>query len=119
MTSDPLPWDKTPAPGWRDAVNGWPWQSLGDGDWEKSGNCPRCGHGISVAQQGSYTTVAISEDALLGIMVATERGALRTRSDEKEQFFARCDCGEQHPGRPTGISTGCGQWAEIDPPPDS
>jgi hypothetical protein len=112
-----LQWDKTPVPEWWPTVNAWPWKSIGGNDWEKSGACPRCGHGMTITKAGAYSDVAITEDALTDILVEAERGPLIARSDEDEQFFARCDCGEEHPGRPGRINRGCGQWGEIDPPP--
>jgi hypothetical protein len=109
-----LPWDSTFNESWRNAVNGWEWRSIGGDDWEKSGKCPRCDHGIDVTKQGSYSLAPPAEDVLETIVEA-ERGPLLT---EAEQFFARCNCGEKHEGRPPNISRGCGQWAEIDPPPN-
>jgi hypothetical protein len=110
-----LPWDKTWSLSWQQAVDDWKWESLGGGDWEKSDDCPRCGHGMTVLQQGSFSTVTLSEDSVLAIMVEAEQGPLLS---DQGKFFARCDCGEPHEGRPSGITRGCGQWGEIDPPPD-
>jgi hypothetical protein len=113
---DEKPWDKTPFAGWQTTVNGWKWQSLGGDDWEKSGSCPRCEHGMSVLKQGSYSLLTSTEDDPLAALIEAEGGPLLVDSGK---FFARCDCGEEHPGRPASISRGCGQWADIDPPPDS
>ena len=112
------PWDKTPFPGWRATVNAWRWDPTGPDSWEKSGTCPRCEHGITVTKQGGLVPLDLSEEALMEIMVEAERGRpVTTRSDDTDQLFARCDCGEKHPGRPADLARGCGQWAEIDPPP--
>ena len=77
-----LPWDSTFNESWRNAVNGWEWRSIGGDDWEKSGKCPRCDHGIDVTKQGSYSLAPPAEDVLETIVEA-ERGPLLT---EAEQF---------------------------------
>jgi hypothetical protein len=112
-------WDKNGSPAWRSKVNSWEWRRLDGKDWEKSGTCPRCDHEMAVRKQGAASTVAISEEALMAIMLSAEDAPLFTKSDEGVQFFARCDCAEKHPGRPASLLRGCGQWAEIDAPPDA
>ena len=112
---DTLPWDMEPDPRWEPEVNSWEWKSLGGDDWQKSGKCPRCDHGMDVLKQDSWSFVTAPEDDVLAALVEAEVGPLLTDS---EKFFARCDCGEAHEGRPAEITKGCGQWASIDPPPE-
>jgi hypothetical protein len=120
MADEPakLPWNADESAEWRATVNGWPWRSSGGGDWAKSGTCPRCDHGITVLKEGGVdAAIVISEESRLALLVRAEDGPLVTETDPS-QFFARCDCGEEHPGRPTELSRGCGRWAYIDPPED-
>lgn len=112
-------WDASPKPDWHDVVNAWPWNSLGAGDWAKSGTCPRCDHGITVLKEGSVITrLDMTEEDRQGLLVLAEEAPMIVRGQEGPQFFARCDCGEKHPGRPPDLTRGCGSWAFIDPPPE-
>jgi hypothetical protein len=110
-----LPWDKEPTTGWRETVDHWTWRSLGSGEWQKSGPCPRCKHEITVDRHHGGTLRVNqdrAEEAELESIVIAEGG-----SDQRHGRFARCNCGEHHPGRPAQITHGCGQWAYVNPPP--
>jgi hypothetical protein len=74
--------------GWQQAVESWPWHPWvrhgADLGWYKFGECPRCGHTMSVYQERVRTT------------------ALETT------VSARCNCTHpNHAGRPDQ-TTGCG-----------
>jgi hypothetical protein len=113
-------WDTTPFPGWRDTVNRWSWRSTGTSEWEKSGPCPRCQHQLTLSKRGGWTfafSVDALEDDLLTVIEHDQRGTIAVEEREAETgFFARCNCGEKHPGRPSEITGGCGQAARIDAP---
>jgi hypothetical protein len=112
-----LPWKMEPVPGWGEEVESWPWRSTGAGGWEKAGECIRCTHGMSVEKGGAYTEIE-SVDVAEDVLRTAEEGPLVIQAADGQKFFARCNCTEEHPGRSPGITRGCGQWAEIDPPPD-
>jgi hypothetical protein len=116
-----LPWDTDPVQGWRATVEGWEWRSTGAGGWEKAGPCLRCEHGITIEKaSGSFMLTVESVDAIEELLVTAEEGPFTiSANDDSEKFFARCNCTGEHPGRPPRITRGCGQWAEIDPPPDN
>ena len=94
------PWLKQEDATWADEVAAWDWLDIGIREWEKSGQCPGCDHGMKVEQSGTY----------VGLPAAEAKGADR-------DFYARCNCGEEHPGRPAEIKQGCGRWGLINPPP--
>jgi hypothetical protein len=114
-----LPWDTTPINGWGAAVEGWQWHSIGGDAWQKSGDCPRCRHGITLDKGGGVSEVFEAATSVEDLQFRAERGPVMVQTEEREKFFARCGCTEKHPGRPPRISRGCGQWANIDPPPDN
>jgi hypothetical protein len=113
-----LPWDTEPFPGWREAVESWPWCSIGYGGWEKNGKCKRCAHPITVEKGGGYTGTFDSVEAVEDLHRTAEEGPVVIEVNGGKTFFARCSCTAEHSARPPGIARGCGQWAEIDPPPD-
>ena len=102
----PLDWLSRTPDSWRISVDAWPWQSLGNDEWMKSGDCPRCGHPIEMVKQGLAITRYTTD-------LNEVRGSARSGSGD---FPARCDCGEKHGSRPPGVKRGCGQHAFIDPP---
>jgi hypothetical protein len=116
-TTQAVDWSRTTPDRWRKAVEKWPWHSLGNDEWEKSGACPRCGHEMEVLKQGlaisNFTTDARS--ALL-LIRTLESG--RWHAASGLGLYARCTCGENHPGRPPSMKRGCGQWCMLKPPPD-
>lgn len=97
-------------------MESWPWVSIGDDEWEKSGTCLRCSDAMAVTKRGAFSTVSISEDVVAALLVRANDGPLA--SDADGTFFARCNCTGEHLGRPPGITQGCGQWATIEPPPN-
>lgn len=100
---------------WRDQVNGWEWQAAGDEESSKSGECPSCSHAMTIVHAPvTVTSLDVSENARLEEMVKAEP----PDEDEVEPYFARCNCGGEHPGRPAELKTGCGSCAYIDPPAD-
>jgi hypothetical protein len=116
--SEAIPWDRTPFPGWLQTVGSWPWKSFGDGEWEKSGSCPRCKHDMSVMQAGGVVFVESLEQAHEALLADENAGPFHLRSTSSANFYARCNCGEPHPGRPANLKRGCGQAGSIEPPPD-
>jgi hypothetical protein len=59
------------------------------------------------------TAVAMSEETqyFLALVPEADRPAGETLK------FAYCNCNEKHQGR-TGVDKGCGQWGNIDRPPE-
>ncbi len=115
------PWDMSEDQAWQSQVDGWPWHSLGGGDWQKSGTCLHCTHGMTVASisAGVETITAPDPDKLNHReLVTAEYGSTVADADAGDQFFARCDCGEPHTGRPPKLKSGCGRWAYVGPPPN-
>src|SRR5690348_7589397 len=72
--AEPLPWDSNPFPGWVDAVDAWRWQSLGDGDWEKHGSCPRCTHSMDAKQGGLVDMLPTEADAHAEMLTSDDAG---------------------------------------------
>lgn len=117
--AEALPWDRAPFEGWRETVNDWSWRELGPGQWEKSGDCPRCKDEMSVEKRGAYTQTVEAEGAEeFALELEREQEEILYRIDGVEQYLARCNCGGDHPGRPKPVTRGCGQKAMIDPPPE-
>jgi len=115
-----LPWDITPDDSWVSAVNTWPWEALGDGDWGKSANCPRCIHGIDITKEtGYYAMLTFADPPDLGKLLMANRGPILAQKAEQQLLFARCNCGEAHTGRPPELKTGCGRSGYIGLPPAS
>jgi len=117
--AEPLPWDSNPFPGWVDAVDAWRWQSLGDGDWEKHGSCPRCTHSMDAKQGGLVDLLPTEADAHAEMLTSDDAGPFVIDSPAARNFYVRCNCHEPHPGRPAELQYGCGQAGSIEPPPGS
>lgn len=114
-----IAWDGSESARWRKEVDAWPWKSLGGGDWAKSGQCPRCSHAVSIVEEiGHVAMMIMPKEVKVALMVRAEEGPIEFEVDTGRRFFARCDCGEDHPGRPDGLTRGCGSWGLIDPPSD-
>ena len=118
-----LPWDTTTNSDWCDTIAEWEWEPTAPKEWEKSGPCPRCHHEMVLSKRGSWTLSFSSdelEDALITVMQKDEEATVGVRDAEgRTLFFARCNCGEKHPGRPSELTGGCGQRCRIEPPPSS
>ncbi len=113
-----LHWERNTSPGWQVAVNAWPWQSIGSEGWEKSGSCPRCKDGVTISTGDAVVeTVEIASSELEDALERAERGPLNVQVEGESLFYARCDCGGDHPGRPPELNSGCGSWGLIEPPP--
>lgn len=110
-----LPWSATTPDHWRIEVDGWQWQSVGNSEWSKEGACPRCQHHMDVIKQGVAAGASLPPPSAVNLMIDLE--AHGGHAEARRQFFARCDCSESHPGRPSRLRRGCGQWALITPPP--
>jgi hypothetical protein len=115
----PLKWDDADDPGWVSAVNAWPWSSIGGGAWAKSGSCPRCTHHMTVTAGGEVViALGPTDRAAIDLMViAEEEGIIVDPNDGS--IYARCDCTDDHPGRPPRLKRGCGRAGYIDPPPET
>jgi hypothetical protein len=113
----PLPWNQADDADWTKQVGGWPWRSLGGGDWAKSGSCPRCQHDVHVSKVASvYLRLDFERTPDLKLLLDADHGPIMAKADEGETFYARCNCGEAHPGRPAELKYGCGRSGYIDPP---
>lgn len=113
-----LEWERETPESWRSVVDGWRWLDIGHDAWQKSGECPRCEHGMTVEKQGAYTvTIDRAAPADADLVRTAQEETIRIDSPEGPRFYARCNCAEKHPGRPGEIATGCGQAADIEPPP--
>ncbi len=118
--SKTLPWNIAADDSWTSAVDAWPWQSLGGGDWGKSGECPRCQHSVTVRSiTGFYAMLASPHAGNLGLLLLADRGPILAEDAGGHKFFVRCDCGEAHVGRPSDLKTGCGRWGYVSPAPVS
>ena len=75
---------------------------------------------MTVTKEGSYslTVEEITEENELELLVSADDGPFLATHNDRRGFYARCDCGEKHPGRPPQLTKGCGQRALIEPPPD-
>jgi hypothetical protein len=89
------PYDSTPDPAFEAGVKKFAWQAWMRGTvqigWLATGSCPRCGH-----------TMAAYRRRAIGLQPG--RG-----------FSVSCNCTSAHPGRPEGVTQGCGQSAYIAP----
>jgi hypothetical protein len=90
------PYSTDPFPNWGDVVASWDWEVWNDGGGQqegmkKAGPCPRCQETMIVYQRFAHAF-----------------------APESEWVEARCNCGQQHEGRPPDAEAeGCGQSAEI------
>jgi len=111
-------WKLQSPAGWRHKVGSWEWHPTGDGGYTKSGSCPICHDAITITKTGRVTVVNALDASNLKVMVKAELGPIIVRSDgdEPDTFYARCNCGEEHPGRPAQLNQGCGAWGDIAPP---
>jgi hypothetical protein len=67
----------------------------------------------------SWAVTIDVEDALeTDLLLRAEEGPILVRTDDGHKFYARCNCGVEHPARPPEITRGCGQRGLIDPPID-
>lgn len=115
-----VPWSGAENPQWRAVVDKWEWKELGGGGWAKDGPCPNCRDGISITKTGDVIfALTVLKTPDLELMEKAEEGPITALDGEAEKFYARCNCGEKHHGRPPTLTTGCGAWAYIDPPPKS
>lgn len=115
----PIRWDGSESSAFRRAANHWTWLDQGEGEWAKDGECPRCHAGVSITRAGEVVlTLDRMVEADLELMEKAEEGPVAVRGDDGDHVYARCNCGEEHPGRPSSLKTGCGAWAYIDPPPE-
>jgi hypothetical protein len=102
---------------WQRTVDRWRWNSLGSGDWEKTGSCPRCREHMRVRKGSSAFPDFVSAEALtLDELIVLEKGDRHAANDAG--FYARCTCKGDHPGRPEDLKHGCGSWAMITAPPE-
>jgi hypothetical protein len=78
-------------PTWRTAVEAWQWTALDEYTSRKVGECPRCGHTMTVDARGGTMTSALPQTA-------------------RRRVLARCNCGADHEGHPerTQNDWGCG-----------
>lgn len=93
----PLPFSRERSPAWAEQVGSWAWQEWNEQGgpregWRKVGDCPRCGHLMSVYQY--ETRALLAEDTV----------------------NASCNCQEGHPDPTDGdkIKIGCGAAAPIE-----
>ena len=90
-------WDDAFDPSWAQRVASWPWLDWNEGappreGWKKQGNCPRCGHEMTVYQEVVYML----------------------DYDPSHLVPAHCNCGRPHAGRPDNDKfRGCGPGALI------
>jgi hypothetical protein len=88
-----LEWSETTGQAWFETVEKWPWTQV-DGDWVKTGICPRCEHEMD----------------------GTIPGGVVTFGPAAEPVVVVCNCRHSHKGRPNEYTEGCGQNARISPP---
>ena len=112
------PWKLQNPAGWHDEVDSWDWHPAGGGGFTKSGSCPVCDAAITISLRGEVVVLNAIAMPNLDIMVRADDGPIlvATDDDEPDTFYARCNCGEEHPGRPERLKQGCGAWGNITPP---
>jgi len=80
---------------WGDAVESWKWLEIGDEEWEKSGLCPRCEHGMKVEQSGAWVGLpaGAGEPRALGLTTTatSTRAATAARSIPADRRRSRAD----------------------------
>ena len=102
---DSVPWERAKLAAWVSEVNQWVWTPHGDGEWTKSGNCPRCHHSIMIRlEDGTLVGVAPSASSPGSATVSLDR------------HLATCNCSSAHEGRPDFQKYGCGSGGLIEPP---
>jgi hypothetical protein len=118
-------WAKTADEAWVKAVDSWPWRLIGKDEWEKSDQCPWCKHEMKIEQSGAWTEdgppAGGGGEEVAGSEAMTppsgeQPDGTAPLPETAVQMYARCNCGEKHPGRPPDITRGCGQWGLIQPP---
>ncbi len=100
--SDPISYDPTPDSAWEQEVASWKWTRVNLIEWRKQGNCPRCGHPISIS-----AGVAIKSFGLRSGDVAAKLRSMGM----PESIDVRCNCSVAHP--PKVAASGCGQVGRI------
>jgi hypothetical protein len=87
---------------WHDKVVSWQWKPLGRKTKRKAGECPRCGHPMTI-------------DARAGV-IATFLPRRSTRT--ARPVMARCHCSANHEGHPESVRNdwGCGFRTKVPPP---
>jgi hypothetical protein len=123
-------WNHKRSAHWEAAVAAAPWRKLGEGEWLKSLDCPRCGDAMTVSYRLEGPVIFAAIEELRELYGATsdfdERIAEVFNEPEEHAGFggsrsakktpARCNCVETHSGQPEGDRAGCGQWGVIDAP---
>jgi hypothetical protein len=107
-------WAKKADDAWVQSVDSWPWRLIGEHEWEKSDQCPWCKHEMKVEQSGAWTEAG---PPAVGAGRPEEEAAGPPPPETGVRIYARCNCGEKHPGRPPEITRGCGRWGLIIRPP--
>jgi hypothetical protein len=102
-----LPYDPETTPQWLKEVDSWPWESIGEDKWKKSGSCPRCHHLMDKV----VTPVTILAKTLLAEGISVDR-PLQLVPDRVE---VECNCVSPHKDRPEKES-GCGPAGIFDGP---
>ena len=77
-----------------------------------SGTCPRCEH--DVAFTATYTAPLPAGAKSLGADSDSSGDDV-----EYESVDVQCRCKGTHPGRPKGVSNGCGIWFRADVKPEN
>ena len=82
-----IPWDTNTTQQWLDEVEEWEWEKVESEQlWRKKGLCPNCNHPMN---KDLFRIYALIDVAKIGIGI-------------------KCNCNENHPGRPDGEYGGCG-----------
>ncbi len=103
---DTKPYDRSPWPGWGEAVASWPWQQVDPDMWLKEGDCPRCGH---------YMSKRIERGTAVFLDAPSEMAPTsfwdREQDEPPEEVWVRCNCDTAHLEEKAG--RGCGQQASV------
>lgn len=95
-------WDEVTPEEWEEALARQRWQERLDSDRRLTAyglrtKCPRCRHENAIDLNFELKTIL-------------DRGKIPSVIDR--EIYAKCECAEDHPGRPAG-ETGCGQQSSI------
>lgn len=113
--TDSIPWSEETPPEWGAALAKLDWTEDRTGNrlrgWSLIATCPACNHAGAIDIYFAHSVITAFRNDRLSRLLRK-----RTEAQEALPFSmerpVECDCGEPHPGRPTG-RVGCGRSADV------